>query len=143
MEDLELKDLITKVGIWVLIVIVFGGLMILIFTNKFGSKDIHINKIIDSNEQLFILVLNKKTSNKKELKQLLKDSNIQTEVIYKDKERYFDDFLKKLDITEEDIIEPTVIYVEDKKVISILVDIKKKEDLKTFIEYNIASGKER
>ena len=57
-------------------------------------------------------------------------------IVYKDRERYFDDFLRKVDLEETDIIEPTIIYIEKGKVSAILVDMKKTNDLEEFLEYN-------
>ena len=143
MEDEELRSFLMKVGIWAFVVVVFGGLLTIILINKFGSKEIDINKTIDKNQQLLILVVNQDTKNKKELKQVLKKSNISYTVIHRDKERYFNDFLNKLSLTEKDIVEPTVIYVENQQAMAILVEIEDEEALETFIEKNTTSEEER
>ncbi len=137
MEDTNLRELIIKLVVWLVVVLVFGSLMTIILVNKFGSKNISINKKIDKEQNLVVLVVSKNTKNTKEIKSLLKTNNIKYEIVYKDKEMYFDDFLTKLDIEKKDIIEPTLIIIEDKKAKAILVDIKKTDDLKTFLEYNM------
>ena len=141
MEDLELKELFRNLGIWLILFLVFGSLFVIILVNKFGSRDIGINQKIDKKESLVILIVTKDTKNTKEIKKELKNNNISYEIIYRDRERYFNDFLKKVQLEETDIVEPTIIYIENKEVVSILVDIKNIDDLKSFIEYNNLSGK--
>ena len=136
MEDTDLKEFLTKIGIWVFIVVVFGGLMTLILINKFGVKEIDINKEIDKKNNLLVLVVNEKTKKINNYKEVLNNSGMNYKIVYKDRERYFDDFLRKVDLEETDIIEPTIIYIEKGKVSAILGDLKKTDELKTFLEYN-------
>ena len=143
MEDLELKQLGKEVGIWLFVFIVFGSLFVLVLVNKFGVKDIAINKQIEKKDQLVILVLESENKNKSEIKKLLKENDVSYEIVYKDRERYFDDFLLKLELEEKDVITPTIMYVEKGKVNAILVDIKDMDELYSFIEYNNLSGKGR
>lgn len=136
MEDTDLKEFLTKIGIWVFIVVVFGGLMTLILINKFGVKEIDINKEIDKKNDLLVLVVNEKIKKINNYKEVLNESELNYKIVYKDRERYFDDFLRKVDLEETDIIEPTIIYIEKGKVSAILVDIKKSDELEEFLEYN-------
>ena len=136
MEDKELNEMIGKVTIVVLAAIIFTVLLTLVFINKFGAKQIPVNKMIDNNETLYVLVINNETKNKKEIEKVLKNKEIVYTIVNKDVELHYNDFLKKISITNEDIIEPTLIYIEEKKANSILVDIKKIDDLKDFLEYN-------
>ena len=136
MEDKELNEMIGKVTIVVLAAIIFTVLLTLVFINKFGAKQILVNKMIDNNETLYVLVINNETKNKKEIEKVLKDKEVVYTIVNKDVELHYNDFLKKISITNEDIIEPTLIYIEEKKANSILVDIKKIDDLKDFLEYN-------
>ena len=141
MEDLELKELARNIGIWLFVLVVFGSLFVIILINKFGVKDIAINQKIEKNKELVILVLDTNTKNKKEIQKCLRENNVTYEIVYRDRERYFDDFLLKLDLEEKDIVVPCILYVQDQKVNTILVDIKDMDELYSFIEYNNLSGK--
>ncbi len=144
MEDLELKELARYIGIWLFVLIVFGSLFVIILINKFGVKDISINQAIDKEDELVVLVLNTDTKNRNEIKKCLNENNVSYQIVYKNRERYFDDFLLKLDLEEKDIVVPTIIYIKDQKANSILVDIKDIDDLYSFLEYNnLLSGKGR
>ena len=136
MEDLDLKEFLTNIGIWIFIVVVFGSLFTLVLINKFGVKEISINKKIEKKDNLYVLVVSKEDKNLKEIKKTLKENNISYEVVQKDGERYFDDFLKKISLTEKDIITPTLIVIEKKQASAILVDIKNIDELNSFLEYN-------
>ena len=137
MEDTNLRELAIKLIVWIVIVLVFGSLMTIILVNKFGGKGIPINKKIDKNSNLIVLVVSKKTNNTKEIKKVLKSNNIKYEIVNSDTEMYFEDFLNKLNLEKKDIEEPTLIVIEDKQAKAILVDITKMDDLKTFLEYNM------
>ncbi len=139
MEEKELKEQIKKIVIVVVAAILFTTALTFVFINKFGAKEISVNKLIDKNKELYVLVINKKTKNVKEIEEVLKEKELTYTVVNKDQELHYNDFLKKLSITDEDIIEPTIIYVLDKKANSILVNIKKTDDLNNFLEYNMNS----
>lgn len=136
MEDTDLKEFLTKIGVWVFIVVVFGGLMTLILINKFGVKEIDINKEIDKKSDLLVLVVNEKTKKINDYKEVLNNSGMTYKIVYSDRERYFDDFLRKVDLEETDIIEPTIIYIEEGRVTAILENLKKTGELEAFLEYN-------
>ncbi len=136
MEDLDLKELIRNVIVWLVILVIFGSLLLIILINKFGGNDISINKKIDQKKSLVVLVINSKTKNKKQIENTLKDRNVKYEIIDSEKERYYKTFLQKVSLTENDIIEPTVIIIKKGKVKSTLVDIKKIEELNSFLDFN-------
>ena len=132
--DIDLKEFFSKIIIWVLIVIVFGSLGTIIFANRFGAEDISINKKINSKQTLMILVIKTDTKNKAQIENESKKKNFKDESVYSDKERYYEDFLIKLSLTEKDVIEPTIIYVEEKQAKYSLVDIQNIEELRDFLD---------
>ena len=134
MEDLDLKEFISSVKIWGILVAVFGTLAIIIFINKFGAEDININRKIDSKKSLVILVVKSDTKNTKALESKLKNDGFKYETVYSDKERYYGEFLIKLSLTEKEVAEPTILYVEDGKAIFSLVDAKESEELDEFLK---------
>ena len=73
MEDTDLKELSRNLIIWLVVVVVFGSLMTIIFINKFGSKDIPINKIIDKKESLVVLIINNETKNTEQIQKKLEE----------------------------------------------------------------------
>jgi len=143
MEDTNLKEFTTNIIIWLVVVLVFGTMLTIVFINRFGSKEISINKKIEKQQELVILVISNETKNTNRIKEVLKKNELSYEIVNKDQEMYFEDFLDKLSLTEKDIVEPTLIYVQEEKPVAILVNVKDLDALNEFIEYNILSGKER
>ena len=143
MEDANLKEFTTNIIIWLVVVLVFGTMLTIVFINRFGSKEISINKKIEKQQELVILVISNETKNTNKIKEVLKKNELSYEIVNKDQEMYFEDFLDKLSLTEKDIVEPTLIYVQEEKPVAILVNVKDLDALNEFIEYNILSGKER
>ena len=143
MEDANLKEFTTNIIIWLVVVLVFGTMLTIVFINRFGSKEISINKKIEKQQELVILVISNETKNTNKIKEVLKKNELSYEIVNKDQEMYFEDFLDKLSLTEKDIVEPTLIYVQEENPVAILVNVKDLDALNEFIEYNILSGKER
>lgn len=133
-EDIDLKEFITKLIIWVVVVVLFGSLLTIILINKFGSKDIKINKKIDSQESIIILVVNSDDEDTKKIQKELKKNDLKYEIVYKDKERYYNEFLKKLSLTEEEVQLPAILYVEDGQTKSSLLKIEDTKMLKQYIK---------
>ena len=143
MEDLPLKEFAKNLLIWLVVFVVFGSLFVIILVNKFGSRDITINQKIDKKDSLIVLVVSNDTKNKRDIESVLKENNISYEVVNRDKERYFEDFLQKLNLEEQDIIPPTILYIEKQEVNAMLIEVKELDELNSFIEYNNLSGKGR
>ncbi|MBP5679138.1 MAG: hypothetical protein J6X28_04860 [Bacilli bacterium] len=140
-EDVELKELIQKIGLWFLVFILFGSLFVIMLVNKFGAKEIAINQKLEKQSSLVILVTTTKIKNNREIKNELNVNGVSYEVVYRDRERYFSDFLRKVDLQESDIIEPTILYVEEKVVVASLTNIKDIKEIKPFLESNNLLGK--
>ena len=58
------------------------------------------------------------------------------EEIKTDSERYYDTIIHKLEISKKDIVEPTLMYIEDGKQKSNLVNINDEDDIILYLEYN-------
>ena len=143
LEDTNLLELLKQVRLWALIVIIFGGLFTYILIKRFGGQGIFINEIIDSRRSVVVFVTTTKTSNNTEIEKVLKNYEVDYEIVYKDKERYFEDFLKKINSYEEDVKEPALVCIESGTVTNIIKEINNSNDLIAFIEYNRLSGKGR
>lgn len=132
--DLDLKTFFSGIKLWGIIVAVFGTLATIIFMNRFGSNDIRINKKIDSKKAIIILIVKTDTKNKEQIEKELKKEKFKYEIVYSDKERYYDEFLRKLSLEKKEVIEPTILYVEDGVAKYSLVDAKEKEEVNAFLD---------
>ena len=133
-EDEELAILLKKLGIGIIVLLVFSTLIIIFFYNKFSP---HIPKVITSiekKETIYVFIENNSCKNCKEIKQILNDKKINYYTINIDKEKEYKLFLNKLSITENDVIIPMLMYIKDGNLDSSVIEISDEEILNAFID---------
>lgn len=133
MVDEKVIDLRNRFFLAIFLIILFLTPLLFIFMNKFGKDDNIVISRINNNETFTILVINN-ISNTSKIGSTLNKNNISYEIINTDKYRYYNSFLNKLDINKNDIVEPSIIYIENGKLISILVEINDTNKLDEYIE---------
>lgn len=130
-ETTELKK---KFIFGIAVVLLFFIPAVFIFINKFNdSNDPPIIKRIENKETFFIIVTNKDKKNLKELTNVFNDKKLDCQIVDSSEESNYLKIMTKLEYSRDDIEEPTVIYVENGKVYSALVNAKEKE-LKVYIK---------
>ena len=106
---------------------------------KFGYKTTNIEKNIKNKETMLILITEKECNRCKEIKNIMKEKKVPYYELNLD-ETTINDYnriLRKIKISENDIVIPSLIYIEEGNLKSSLVDIKGKNELLSYIE-NIA-----
>ena len=140
-EDTDLKELIHKVGIWLFVFIVFGGLFTIILTRKFGSaEDTPVLKKLENDNDLVILFTASNISNLDNIRYELNRNSIYFEEISKDRKSSYNKAINILQM--EDIIPPAVVQIKDRRIVQLIEDIRDVSDLKPIIEYNIQAGRD-
>ena len=134
-ED-EIRDLKNKILLNILIFIIFFIPAVIIFTTKFGRVETDLINKLNKEEKFLILFTKEECSYCNNAKIILKNNNIIFEEIKTDSERYYDTIIHKLEISKKDIVEPTLMYIEDGKQISNLVNINDEDDIILYLEYN-------
>ena len=133
-EDEELAILLKKLGIGIIVLLLFSTLIIMFFYNKFSP---HIPKVItniEKKETIYVFIENNSCKNCKEIKQILNDKKINYYTINIDKEKEYKLFLNKLSITENDVIIPMLMYIKDGNLDSSVIEINDEEILNAFID---------
>ena len=132
-EFIKLKNNFFKSVFFVLLFIVP---FIIALITKFGTNNTNIENKIRNKETMLILVTEKKCNKCREIKDILKKQNVNYYEINIDKTTINDyqRILRKIKISENDIVIPTMIYVEEGNLKSSLVDIKNKNELLSYIE---------
>lgn len=134
MKDPEFIELRNKFIFGLIIIIVFTIPIYFIFKNKIFTDNSKIIKAINNNDRIAILVIENRCNRCSKVKDILNDKEAKYYVLNKDKDSNYKKILKKLDIIEEDIVAPAIIYVEKGKVITTYVDINSKSALNKFIK---------
>lgn len=138
MDD-DLKELVRKISFALCIIILFIMVGTFAFLNKFGGKNNLIEDKIYKEQDFVLLIRNQECDNCKRIKRNLREHDIFYDELYSDKDKRYHTILNKLSLSEKDIVEPSLLYIKEGKVIAILVDIENLDDLEDFIEYNINS----
>lgn len=129
----EVTELKKRFILGITVVLLFFIPSLFIFINKFNESDPEILNRIDNKETFFIIVTDKDKKNLKEVTNVLKDKNLDYEIIDSSEESNYLRIMDKLEYSRDYIEEPTVIYVEKGTVYSALVNAKEKE-LNVYIE---------
>lgn len=132
-EFIKLKNNFFKSVFFVLLFIVPFTIALI---TKFGTNNTNIENKIRNKETMLILITEKKCNKCREIKDILKKQNVNYYEINIDKTTINDyqRILRKIKISENDIVVPTMIYVEEGNLKSSLVDIKNKNELLSYIE---------
>lgn len=124
----EANELKKRFLFGIAVVLLFFIPAVFIFINKFNdSNDPPIIKRIENKETFFIIVTNKDKKNLKEVTNVLNNKRLDYQIIDSSEASNYLKIMTKLQYSRDDIEEPTVIYVEEGKVYSALVNAKEKE----------------
>ena len=134
MKDEEFIILRNRILIGLLIVIIFAIPTFFVIKNKLLVKETSIIKQINNKENFVILVTKENCTNCKDYEKELKNLNVEYSTLKKDTSESYTKVLDKLSINENDIIPPTIIYVEEGILKSTLVDIKNNNEIKEFVD---------
>lgn len=132
-EFIKLKKIFFKSAFFI---IIFMVPFTIALVTKFGYKTSNMEKSIRNKESLLILITEKDCSRCKEIKEIMKDKEVPYYELNFDKTTINDykRILRKVKISENDIVIPTLIYIQDGNLRSSLVNIKDKNELLSYIE---------
>lgn len=136
MRDEEFRKLSKRFFISMFFVLIFIIPFTIALITKFGVNNTDIEKSIRNKETILLFITKKNCSRCIEIKNELEKNNILYAELNIDKTTINDyqRILRRIKISENDVIAPTLIYIEDGELISSLVDIKEKNDLLSYIE---------
>ena len=124
-----------RIVLAVLVAIVFTIPLIIFIFNKFGNNSSLILNSLNKKENLVLLVTKEECKSCEDSENLLKKQKVNYTLLNKDQETNYEKIIRKIGISDDDIIVPTIIYVEEGLLYSSLVTPTKKE-LISYIEIN-------
>mgnify|MGYP001152816195 CR=1 FL=1 len=133
--DQDFIALRNRIVLAVLVAIVFTIPLIIFIFNKFGNNSSLILNSLNKKENLVLLVTKEECKSCEDSENLLKKQKVNYTLLNKDKETNYEKIIRKIGISDDDIIVPTIIYVEEGLLYSSLVTPTKKE-LISYIEIN-------
>lgn len=134
--DQDFIALRNRIVLAVLVAIVFTIPLIIFIFNKFGNNSSLILNSLNKKENLVLLVTKEECKSCEDSENLLKKQKVNYTLLNKDQETNYEKIIRKIGISDDDIIVPTIIYVEEGLLYSSLVTPTKKE-LISYIEINV------
>lgn len=133
--DQDFIALRNRIVLAVLVAIVFTIPLIIFIFNKFGNNSSLILNSLNKKENLVLLVTKEECKSCEDSENLLKKQKVNYTLLNKDQETNYEKIIRKIGISDDDIIVPTIIYIEEGLLYSSLVTPTKKE-LISYIEIN-------
>ena len=133
--DQDFIALRNRIVLAVLVAIVFTIPLIIFIFNKFGNNSSLILNSLNKKENLVLLVTKEECKSCEDSENLLKKQKVNYTLLNKDQETNYEKIIRKIGISDDDIIVPTIMYVEEGLLYSSLVTPTKKE-LISYIEIN-------
>lgn len=136
MRDPEFIQLRNRFLMALAIALIFTIPMILFVVNRFNEKPSKVIESINKKENIIVLVTEENCPSCLNNKNILKDNNVPFYELNKDTNKNaYEVTLRKLSMSISDIKPPTLIYIEEGKLSSSLVNPNEKE-LKSYLDYN-------
>ena len=117
------------------------GICIVLFTplymflhNKLLGEDSKVLERIEQQDSFLIIITSRDCNNCREIEKEIKQQGLDYQKITREKDSNYKRIMYQLDLNENDIEPPTIIYIDNGKVITTLTDIKEKEEITTFVE---------
>ena len=134
MRDPEFIKLRNTFFIVLGIIILFVIPIFFFIKNKLLPDDPEIFKRINKKEDIVLLVVSDDCKKCNKYSKYLEKNGIKYTKINRDRQRMYEKIIRKIQISNDDIISPTLIYVKEGIFYSSLVDIKNEKELTSFVE---------
>ena len=136
MNDPELIELRNKFLLGILVAVVFCVPIIVFMSKNMVTNDSDIYSYVKSRETFIIFVEEKRCSACDDVRQILDNKNVSYYVMDIDKTKDYLNILKRLNLSEDVVTRPGIIYVDEGKLYSYLFDIESDEQVNNYIELN-------
>lgn len=131
--DQELIDLRNKFLLGIAISLLLIVPLFFIIKNISYIDNTKVIKRINKNEEFILLLKNDKCDECKKLIKTIKKYKFNYMIVNIDTDRNYNNILKRLSLTKNNIKTPTIIYIKDKKVDSYIVEASDQE-LKSYLK---------
>lgn len=131
MKDPEFIELRNKFLLALLVALIFSVPIFFIFKNKLVSNN-SIEDKINNNKNIVLYIVEDNCINCNKIKKYLDSNKIKYNMIYKNSNDY-QKTMNTMGVNKEKIISPAIMYIEETKLKSYIVDIKSEKEAEEFI----------
>lgn len=136
MRDPEFIQLRNRFLMALGVALIFTIPMLLFVVNRFNEKPSKVIESINKKENIIVLITEENCQNCLNNKNILKDNNVSFYELNKDNDKTtFQVMLRKISMSASDVTPPTIIYIEEGKLSSSLVN-SSDEELQSYLDYN-------
>lgn len=136
MRDPEFIQLRNRFLMALGVALIFTIPMLLFVVNRFNEKPSKVIESINKKENIVVLITEENCQNCLNNKNILKDNNVSFYELNKDNDKTtFEVMLRKISMSASDVTPPTIIYIEEGKLSSSLVN-SSDEELQSYLDYN-------
>ena len=136
MNDPELIELRNKFLLGILVAVVFCVPIIVFMSKNMVTNDSDIYSYIKNRETFIIFVEEKRCSECYKVQDILASKNVSYYVLNIDKTNDYLSILKRLNLSEDSVTTPGIIYVDEGKLYSYLFNIADDEQVNNYISLN-------
>ena len=134
MRDQEFIELRNKFLIAMFIIFLIGILGYTFLKNKLYIKDPEVLEALNNKESIVVLVTKENCDRCKKTQEVLNEVDVNYYILNSERERSYETILKKMNLFERDIDEPTLIYIEEGNVIATLPNIRNQKQITDFVD---------
>lgn len=140
MKDPEFIQLRNRFLIALLVTLIFTIPMLFFVINRFSVKPSKIIRSVNNKEDVVVLVTENNCSKCEKTSKILKDNKVKyIEINRSIENNNYETILKKIEMSKDDILPPTIIYIKKGTLDSSLVPASEEEIL-MYLDYNKLSS---
>ena len=136
-QDDDLRDLFKRIGIIIAILLFFTVLLIILYLKKYNLQETKEEKVLKTNEIVFILLRNDICSNCKEIESILENKEIHHITINEDRNKKWKNIRVQIEFESSGLNNPTLICVKEGKSYSFITEINEKKEIEDYIDVSI------
>ena len=133
MRDPEFIELRKKITLGIIIVLLISIPFLIFITKKFMVETSPIIKGINENKTMLVLVEKVDCDTCKDIENIIDSYGVKYYKLNSQSDRNYLTVLHKLGITTKDILEPTLVYINEGKYYASLTSVNSAEDVKSFL----------
>ena len=133
-QDDDLRDLLKKIGVVIVIVLFFTILLVLLYVKKFSLTESRIEKILKNEDLVFILYRKNNCSNCEKIEKILKKKEVYYITINHDKTKKWDTIQEKIELQNVVLENPSLICVKEGKAYSFITQTDNQNEMEEFID---------
>lgn len=136
MKDPEVIELRNRFTIGICAAILFCIPAIFAFNNAFGNNHSKVYKMILDKDNFVVMVESKKCSKCDMVKSVLDSKGVSYFELNIDKDDDFYKILKRLNLREEEVLTPGLMFIVEGKLNSFMFDIRSEDEVLSYLDLN-------